>query len=178
MKRFLFFALALAAPAQAQDAGGAVSFEQATALRTYFACIYQQVTAIDDGVSDPASLAPKVAPTCRYLLGAAATIFANGNQTEREGWYKKWLALEDYQVARTVWAVRLDRRASDEARATASAAPAPAPAPMEFAAATTGTKRAAARPAPVATAIADDKPMSEWRRAYIANHGHEPPTAK
>jgi hypothetical protein len=157
MKRLLFIALALAAPARARDADNTIAPEQVTALQTYFTCIYQQVADLDDGTSDPASLTPKIAPICRYLLGAAATIFANRDPIQRDGWYKKWLALEETQVAKTVWAVRVDRRAAGGTRAAQTASVAPEP---------------------VATTSADGKPMSEWRRAYIAKHGHEPPTAK
>jgi hypothetical protein len=181
MKHLLFIALALAAPAYAQDSDDdTVSPEQATALQTYFACIYQEVAANDDGVSDPASLTPKVAPTCRYLLGTAATIFANGDPVQRDIWYKKWLALEETQVARTVWALRVDRRASGESAnpVTAATAPEPHPAPVQMASAgTNATKAAAARPRAVTATATDDKPMSEWRRTYIAKHGHEPPVA-
>ena len=44
------------------------------------------------------------------------------------------------------------------------------------------TARPAARPRPKPTAAATatyrGKPMSAWRRAYIARHGHQPPPAK
>ena len=61
----------------------------------------------------------------RYLLGAAATLFAHGDPAERETWYKKWLALEEAQVTRTVWAVRIERRATGEAAPAVASASAP-----------------------------------------------------
>jgi len=58
------------------------------------------------------------------------------------------------------------------------AAPEPQTAPVQFAEADMPAPRSAApRPKPAATTGADARPMSEWRRAYIAKHGHEPPVA-
>src|SRR5690348_4281264 len=99
MKRLLPIALAIAAPAHAQNPG--VTPEQYTALQSYFACILQQVSEIDDGAADVESLTPKVAPTCRYLLATAAKVFAPKDQAERDALYKKWIALEPMQVTKT-----------------------------------------------------------------------------
>jgi len=179
MKRLLFIALAVAAPAWAQDAPGTVTLAQSNAIQTYFACVYQQVAAVDDGASDMAAITAKVAPTCRYLLGTAATIFANGDQAKHDALYKKWLGLEEFQVTKTVWTVRMERHAAGESASpvAASALPEPAPAPVRLATAA-AARPSAAKPKPAATASSDDKPMSEWRRAYIAKHGHEPPAAR
>jgi hypothetical protein len=176
MKRFLPIALAIAAPAHAQSSGA--SPEQMVALQSYFGCIYQQVAAVDDGVAEAESLTPKVAPSCRYLLTTAARIFAPNDQAERDSLYNKWLALEQMQVTKTVWAVRLERRAEREAATPVTASALPAPAPVQLAATETPAPRpAAAKPKPATTIAADARPMSEWRRAYIAKHGHEPPVA-
>jgi hypothetical protein len=180
MKRLLSIALAVATPAYAQESGGSLRPEEYNALQIYFACIYQQVSDNDDGAADPQSLTPKVAPTCRYLLGTAATIFSHGDKAQREALYNKWLGLEEGQVAKTLWTVRQERLVSGEPTApvTASAAPEPQTAPVQFAEADMPAPRSAApRPKPAATTGADARPMSEWRRAYIAKHGHEPPVA-
>ncbi len=180
MKRLLLIALAVAAPAYAQESNGSLRPEEYNALQIYFACIYQQVSENDDGAIEPDSLTPKVAPSCRYLLGTAATIFSQGKKAAREALYNKWLGLEETQVAKTLWAVRQDRLASGGSAApvTASASPEPATAPIQIAATETPAPRSAAsRPKPAAATSADARPMSEWRRAYIAKHGHEPPVA-
>jgi hypothetical protein len=91
------------------------------------------------------------------------------------------MGLEELQATRTVWAQREDRangitRVAD----TPAAQPAPAAAPMQFASAAPPAAKAAAprqRTAAPLPAAADAKPMSEWRRAYIAKHGREPPVA-
>jgi hypothetical protein len=178
MKRLLPIALAVAAPAHAQGFG--VTPEQYTALQSYFACILQQVSELDDGTVEVESLTPKVAPACRYLLTTAARVFAPKDQAERDALYNKWLALEPMQVSKTVWAVRLERRAEREAATsvTASAAAEPVPAPMKLAVTESLAPRpAASKPKPAAATASAAKPMSEWRRAYIAKHGHEPPIA-
>jgi hypothetical protein len=90
------------------------------------------------------------------------------------------MGLEELQATRTVWAQREDRangitRVAD----TSAAQPVPAPSAMQFAAATPPVaKPAASRQRSAATAAADGKPMSEWRRAYIARHGREPPAPR
>jgi hypothetical protein len=176
MKRLLWIALAVTTPAYAQESGGSLRPEEYNALQIYFTCIYQQVSENDDGAIDPASLTPKVAPSCRYLLGTAATIFSQGNKTAREALYNKWLGLEETQVAKSLWTVRQERLVSGEPATPVTASATPAP--VQFAEADMPAPRSTtSRPKPVTATGADARPMSEWRRAYIAKHGHKPPVA-
>jgi hypothetical protein len=177
MKRLLLLALAIAAPAYAQDSIDELNAEQRNALQTYFTCLYRQAAATDDGLVDAASLARSFAPNCRPLLDGAVTVFSQGKSSaERNELNKKWLGLEEVQATRTVWALRQDRAHGITRTADTTTLPDPAPAPVQLADAnTTARKPAATKPKPAATAAADGKPMSEWRRAYIAKHGREPP---
>lgn len=181
MKRLLIIAVAIAAPLCAQDAGSSLSAQQHDALQSYFACLYHEAAAADDGLVDAGSLARGFAPRCRPLLDAAVTVFTEGQSpADRDALNRKWLGLEEIQATRMVWAVREDHAygltpASD----APDAAPPRSPQPVQIASTRTTTpKPAAARFRPAAAAASDDgKPMSEWRRAYIARHGHEPPVA-
>jgi hypothetical protein len=169
MKRLPFIALLLATPAYGQ-ARLDLTAEQGLALQSYYSCLYQQAGKADDGAAEVEALALEIAPNCRYLLGTAATVFSQGkSRAERDDLYKKWLGLEERQVIKMIWAVRRDRLAAGNTAAAQEAAP------VQMAAAATPPARS---PAAASTAVAaDDKPMSEWRRAYIARHGHEPPVA-
>jgi hypothetical protein len=182
MKQLLLVALAIATPAVSQPAGPPTG-EQRNALQTYFTCLYQAAHERDDGVVDPAVLARKIAPGCRSQLGEAASVFSAGKpQAERDELYKKWLALENRQVIKVVVTQRQDRLiagiSATATPATKPATPAQPEKPQRTATkpAVATPKKAKAKPVPATTA-ANAKPMSEWRRAYIAKHGHAPPVA-
>lgn len=179
MKQLLIIAIAIAVPVRAQLTLDAVTEEQRGALQAYGACLYGLARETDDGVIAPLALARKVAPQCRFQLGTAASIFSRGKpRAERDALYAKWLAREDEQGVRTVMTMRADRRASkaDPASPRQGVPPPRKPA---------GAKPVATKPpAPKAKAAAmpatgpDGKPISAWRRAYIARHGHQPPAPR
>ncbi len=175
LKRLLIIALAIAAPAHAQFTVEPRTEEERGALQAYSACLYGFARERDDG-APPLLLSRKIAPQCRFQLGIAASILSRGKpRAQRDTLYRRWLALEDQQGVNAVMTMRRDRRATMGAPASP---PQAKPLPPKLGPAPRPTMQFAAPKAGASTIPAtgpDGKPMSAWRRAYIAKHGQQPP---
>lgn len=63
-------------------AAGAATPEQDTALHAWSQCIWQQVSKLDDGRSDPISVAVGVQPVCAGLYQSYSSMVLTGVWTE------------------------------------------------------------------------------------------------
>jgi hypothetical protein len=176
MKRLLIIALAIAAPAHAQLGVVPRTEEERGSLQAYSACLYGFAREMDDGRIAPMALARKIAPKCRFQLRIAAGILSRGKpRAARDTLYRTWLAIEEQRGVETVLTMRRDRRAmSSDPADPRQGKPAP-PKPAAAKPVATTPPASKAKPAPIPTTGPDGKPISAWRRAYIAKHGHQPP---
>ncbi len=133
--------------------------EEEGALSDYLGCLDRAARRSDDG-SDAATLGRAIAPLCRPALEAAVEVFARGqSKEEHDAFLQRRL---DEQVLQATEIIQIARGQTPTAFDTAASALAPAK---------------AVAPTRIASA-GDTPPMSEWRRAYIARHGHEPPAPR
>jgi hypothetical protein len=139
--------------------------EEEAALGGYLGCLDSAARSSDDG-SDAATLGRAIAPTCRPDLEAAVEVFARGQSQEvHDAFLKRRL---DEEILQATEIVQISRGQKPTAFDIAESTPAPAPEPAPV---------TAVAPTRIASA-ADTPSMSEWRRAYIAKHGHEPPAPR
>jgi len=173
LKRLFLTAFALASCANAQSTPTLIGVENRDALQAYQTCLYTRARERDNGATDTTHLARAVAQDCRAALGAVAdAVSRDQSQTSHDAFYQEWLSKEILQATAAIAAQRQDRRV---AIAVASLQPNNTPQAPKLSGKGGPRSFATAKGSAQATPMWQGKPMSAWRRAYIARHGHQPP---